>query len=103
MLYISLHMNSEESDNNGNTQVINLFDDEFSYFLELQSVFNNADNIMLVESTDFGGGGGMNGTGGTKLVYKTESGNLIYLSIDGGFPIPELASMSFSCGSYNDK
>ena len=65
-----------------------------------KAVFDNASNFKLENTMSLGGGGGIDGMGCTNLHYKSESGGNIYLSIDGGFPIPESACLDFDCDGY---
>ena len=74
--------------------------DEFEAYELLKAVFDNASNFKLENTMSLGGGGGIDGMGCTNLHYKSESGGNIYLSIDGGFPIPESACLDFDCDGY---
>jgi hypothetical protein len=63
--------------------------DDYEIFCFYKSLFDKASNFSEVSRDDAAGGTGNNGT--SDIIYCTQNGKKIYLSIDGGFPVPELA------------
>ena len=63
--------------------------DDYEAFCFYKSLFENADNFSVFSRKDYAGGTDNNGI--TDIVYSAKNGKKVYLSIDGGFPVPELA------------
>ena len=62
---------------------------DYDTFCFYRRLFDEAENFSLLSRNDISGGTDNNGV--TELVYRSKKGNRIYLSIDGGFPVPESA------------
>ena len=63
--------------------------DDYEAFCFYQSLFEKADNFSILSRRDIAGGTNNNGI--TDITYCAKNGKKVYLSIDGGFPVPELA------------
>jgi hypothetical protein len=74
------------ADNGDNLQSLKY---EYERFLYYKEIFDTAKNFTLYKQSDLAGG--MQENGITDLIYMAENGKKVYLSIDGGFPIPEWA------------
>ena len=66
-----------------------LFSDDYDEYWYFRQVFDKANNFELIDSVELGGGTNNNGI--TEVTYRSAAGNRVTLSIDGGFPVPELA------------
>ena len=63
--------------------------DDYEAFCFYQSLFEKADNFSILSRHDIAGGTNNNGI--TNIIYSAKNGKKVYLNIDGGFPVPELA------------
>ena len=63
--------------------------DDYEAFCFYQSLFEKADNFSILSKRDIAGGTNNNGI--TDIIYCAKNGKKVYLNIDGGFPVPELA------------
>ena len=63
---------------------------DYDAFFFYRQLFDGAENFSLLSRNDISGGTDNNGI--TELIYRSKSGKKIFLSIDGGFPVPELAT-----------
>ncbi len=63
--------------------------DDYEAFCFYESLFTKADNFSTLSKNDIAGGTKKNGV--TDITYCAKNGKKVYLSIDGGFPVPELA------------
>ena len=62
---------------------------DYDAFCFYQSLFDKADNFSVFSRQDIAGSTDHNGI--TNIIYCAKNGKKVYLSIDGGFPVPELA------------
>lgn len=63
--------------------------DDYEAFCFYESLFTKADNFSILSKNDIAGGTNNNGI--TNITYCAKNGKKVYLNIDGGFPVPELA------------
>lgn len=62
---------------------------DYDAFCSYQALFEKAENFSVFSRRDIAGGTENNSV--TDIVCCAKNGKKIYLSIDGGFPVPELA------------
>ena len=74
-----------------------LFSDDHDMYWYFKQVFDKAGNFDMINLVELGGGTNNNGI--TELTYQSTTGNKITLSVDGGFPVPELANFDMRADS----
>ena len=67
--------------------------DDYDAFLFYRGLFDRADNFSVFARQDLAGGTAEGGI--TDITYCVQNGKKVYLSIDGGMPIPEAAITTF--------
>lgn len=73
------------------------FRDDHEEYWYFKQVFDGADNFECINCAELGGGTNNNGV--TELTYRSAGGNVIKIKIDGGFPVPELATFDI-CADF---
>jgi len=76
------------------------FSDDYAAYWYFKQVFDKAEHFTQTDCLELGGGTQNNGI--TKLTYRSKTGNEIVLCIEGGLPIPELATFELN-GSFRNE